>query len=151
MSEHNRIEILIKKGIIMKICGISIGSKDANICVIMKNDSEIQLIDTGMTKLSLDNDIDQENIKSYFKIFDAFINENEIDFVAIKARQHKGKFAGGAISFKIESLIQLIEKKVKIISAQTIASKTKKITIPKKIFKYQEEAYKTAYSAMEIK
>jgi hypothetical protein len=67
--------------------------------------------------------------------------------VGIKARMHKGKFAGGALSFKIESLIQLISKEVHILSSQTIKSKTKKIDIPK-LFKYQYEAFKTAYTLM---
>lgn len=135
----------------MKICGISIGGQDANFCVIEKNSSSIQLIDTGMPKLSLDNDTNQEDIKFFFKVFETFINENNIDLVAVKARHHKGKFPGGAISFKIESLIQLIDQEVKIISPQTIGSKTKKLTIPKEIYRYQEEAYKAAYTAMEIK
>ena len=133
----------------MKICGISIKSNVAIICVIEQAKTSIKIVQTSMKKISLDDETNQESIKSFFKVFNSFINVNNIDVIAIKARQHKGPFAGGSISFKIESLIQLTENKVEIIPAQTISSRTKEITIPSEIHKYQEEAFKAACALLD--
>jgi hypothetical protein len=73
-----------------------------------------------------------------------------IEKVAVKKRPEKGRFAGGGKSFKIETLIQLSECEVELLSPQTIASRLKRSPqqIPQSINKYQETAFQTAYAAL---
>lgn len=135
----------------MIICGISMDSNNANLCVIKTSGSEYEVISTNVKKISLTDDSVQNNVKLFQKSFQTFVQENNIELIGIKARLQKGKFAGGSVSFKMESIIQLTDKEVQIIPSRTIGLKTKKIDIPDKLFKYQVEAFKTAYTLMIIK
>lgn len=76
-----------------------------------------------------------------------------IEKVVIKERMPKGKFAGGAIGFKLESAIQLIKNlNVELISPRTIKTVLSDNPLPiafadtdLKVF--QETAFKVAYAA----
>jgi hypothetical protein len=76
-----------------------------------------------------------------------------VDKVAIKERMPKGKFAGGAISFKLESAIQLIaDLNVTLLSPSQIKAALLENPLSidfsetgLKVF--QENAFKTAYGA----
>ena len=135
----------------MRICGISIDSNKVNIVVIDDNEEkEYTLIDTGILKIALENEAEQNNIKNFSRTLQNFVNNNKIEIIGIKKRLHSGKFAGGAISFKIEATIQLLKNvDVILLPAKTIASKTKNTDIDKSLFKYQHEAFKTAYATLQ--
>lgn len=56
-----------------------------------------------------------------------FLEQNEIEKILIKKRAKKGNFAGGAVTFKMEGLIQLNPIcNVELISPQAISSFEKK-------------------------
>ncbi|GAA0842883.1 hypothetical protein GCM10009113_11780 [Marinobacter szutsaonensis] len=61
-----------------------------------------------MRKLSLPKNHSREDLQRFQAAFSALMAEYGVTTVAIKERMPKGKFAGGAISFKIEAAIQLI-------------------------------------------
>lgn len=127
----------------MKICGIELKANNLILAVI----EDKEYIDTKIKKIVLENDETQEGIRTFCNELLVFLESEKIEKVVIKKRAKKGNFAGGAITFKMEALIQLNPFcEVELISAQSISSFEKKnsIEFPSKLNKYQEQAYLSA-------
>ena len=127
----------------MNICGIELKANNV-ILVVLKNN---KYIDIKIKKLILEDDEKQEEIRKFCNEFLDFLQKNEIEKVFIKKRAKKGAFSGGAVTFKLEGLIQLNPLcSVELISSQSISTFEKKnqIEFPKELKKYQEQAYLTA-------
>jgi hypothetical protein len=127
----------------MNICGIELKANNAVLVVLKDN----EYIDTKIKKIILEDDEKQEDIRKFCNEFLDFLQKNEIEKIFIKKRAKKGNFSGGAVTFKMEGLIQLNPLcSVELISTQTISSFEKKnqIQFPKELNKYQEQAYLTA-------
>jgi len=127
----------------MNICGIELKANNV-ILVVLKNN---EYIDIKIKKLILEDDEKQEEIRKFCNEFLDFLQKNEIEKVFIKKRAKKGAFSGGAVTFKLEGLIQLNPLcSVELISSQSISTFEKKnqIEFPKELKKYQEQAYLTA-------
>ena len=127
----------------MNICGIELKANNALLVVLKDN----EYIDTKIKKIILEDDEKQEDIRKFCNEFLDFLQKNEIEKIFIKKRAKKGNFSGGAVTFKIEGLIQLNPLcSVELISTQTVSTFEKKnqIQFPKELNKYQEQAYLTA-------
>ena len=127
----------------MNICGIELKANNV-ILVVLKNN---EYIDIKIKKIVLEDDEKQEDIRKFCNEFLDFLQKNEIEKVFIKKRAKKGTFSGGAVTFKLEGLIQLNPLcSVDLVSAQTVSTFEKKnqIEFPKELKKYQEQAYLTA-------
>ena len=127
----------------MNICGIELKANNV-ILVVLENS---KYTDIKIKKLTLKDDEKQEDIRKFCNEFLDFLQKNEIEKIFIKKRAKKGTFAGGAVTFKLEGLIQLNPLcSVELISSQSIATFEKKneIEFPKELKKYQEQAYLTA-------
>ena len=132
----------------MKICGIDL--KASNMILVVLDDKKF--IDLKRKKITLENDENQNDIRSFCNDFLLFLEENQIEKVYIKKRAKKGNFSGGAVTFKMEGLIQLNPLcEVELISSQSISSFKKKneIDFPKTLKKYQEEAFLTGFVNFE--
>ena len=130
----------------MKICGMEL--KANNLILAITEDNKY--IDTKIKKIVLDNDENQEGIRGFCNELLVFLESEKIEKIVIKKRAKKGNFAGGAITFKMEALIQLNPFcEVELLSAQSISSFEKKndIEIPNTLKKYQEQAYLSALCA----
>ncbi|CAM3961485.1 DUF3010 family protein [Arcobacter cloacae] len=131
----------------MNICGIEL--KANNTILVVLNNSEY--IDTKIKKIILEDDEKQEDIRKFCNEFLDFLQKNQIEKIFIKKRAKKGAFSGGAVTFKMEGLIQLNPLcEVELISSNTISSFEKKnqIEFPKELKKYQEQAYLTAKTSV---
>ena len=129
----------------MNICGIELKANNV-ILVVLKNN---EYIDIKIKKIVLEDDEKQEDIRKFCNEFLDFLQKNEIEKVFIKKRAKKGAFSGGAVTFKLEGLIQLNPFcSVDLVSAQSVSTFEKKnqIEFPKELKKYQEQAYLTALS-----
>ena len=127
----------------MNICGIEL--KANNVILLVLEDGKY--IDIKIKKLIIEDDEKQEDIRKFCNEFLDFLQKNEIEKVFIKKRAKKGTFSGGAVTFKLEGLIQLNPFcSVDLVSAQTVSTFEKKnqIEFPKELKKYQEQAYLTA-------
>ena len=127
----------------MNICGIELKANNV-ILVVLKNN---EYIDIKIKKIVLEDDEKQEDIRKFCNEFLDFLQKNEIEKVFIKKRAKKGTFSSGAVTFKLEGLIQLNPLcSVDLISSQSISTFEKKneIEFPKELKKYQEQAYLTA-------
>ncbi|MGB6328803.1 MAG: DUF3010 family protein [Halarcobacter sp.] len=127
----------------MKTCGIEL--KANNMILVVLEDKKF--IDLKTKKITLEDDENQNDIRSFCNDFLLFLEQNKIEKVFIKKRAKKGNFAGGAVTFKMEGLIQLNPLcEVQLLSAQAISSYEKKneIEFPKGLKKYQEQAFLVA-------
>ena len=135
----------------MKICGIELKSNTALVAVIDTEPSSIldsanepEYINTKIKKFTLENDEDTNSILNFKQELENFLEEHKIEKVALKKRAKKGTFAGGAVTFKSEAIIQLNEVcEVSFITSQAITKYTKanEIILPNELNKYQEQAY----------
>jgi len=141
----------------MIICGVELSANDAVICLLELENKQFNLPDCRVRKLSLPKDHTREELQKFQFAFAKLMTDYRVDKVAIKERMTKGKFAGGAISFKLESAIQLIaDIDVTLLSSTQIKSALSDHPLPVsfsdtglKVF--QEAAFKTAYTAHRVK
>ena len=115
---------------------------------------DLNIVDTGISKLEINDSESAQDVISFFESFHSFVRNHQVEKIGIKKRslKAKGKYASGPITFKMEGLIQLCkDAEVLLISPNTISSKIKKNPPPHvNIFKYQTEAYQTAYTVLRL-
>jgi len=90
-----------------RICGIELKSSEAILMVLKCEYDGIEYVDIVPRKIKLGDDESSESVNSFYDSVVDFIKDNQIDIIVIKKRAKKGKMAGGAVSFKMEALIQL--------------------------------------------
>ena len=137
----------------MRICGVDLTGSEAVICLLVKGKGDFNLPDCRVRKLVLKKLHTAEDLRQFQLEFAKLMSEYSVDKVVIKERMPKGKFAGGAISFKLEAAIQLIpDLEVTLITPSQIKSallanplSIKYSDTGLKVF--QEIAFKTAYAA----
>tara|TARA_R110001592_G_scaffold321037_1_gene599400 strand:- start:143062 stop:143487 length:426 start_codon:yes stop_codon:yes gene_type:complete len=141
----------------MIICGVELSANDAVVCLLQLENKQFNLPDCRVRKLTLPKDHTREDLKKFQFSFAKLMGDYKVDKVAIKERMTKGKFAGGAISFKLESAIQLISDiDVTLLSPTQIKSAISDNPLPisfsntgLKVF--QEAAFKVAYAVHKLK
>jgi hypothetical protein len=94
----------------MRVCGCEISAKEVRLAVVYLNDErKLEMLRLKTTRIELEDDTSEADLRSFLADLQAFSREYEIDTFVIKTRAKKGRMAGGAVSFKIETLIQLVE------------------------------------------
>jgi hypothetical protein len=126
----------------MNACGIELKANEA-IIVVLNNQSQECI---AHTKIKINNDESQEDIRAFCNEFLLFLEQHNITHIGIKKRAKKGTFSGGAVTFKMESLIQLNPLcSVELISAQSLSAFAKNNSLSTNfVKKYQETACLTA-------
>ncbi|PWQ93605.1 DUF3010 family protein [Leucothrix arctica] len=130
-----------------RICGIEFKSSEAILVVLEHGVDGFYFIDIEPRKIKLGDDESIEYVRSFYNSVVNFIKDNHIEMIVIKKRAKKGTMAGGAVSFKMEALVQLNGVcDVSFISGQGIAAANKRdpFIIPNNIKKYQEAAFMSA-------
>jgi hypothetical protein len=137
----------------MRCCGADISAKDLILAIVENKSGSFEYVPTKPPKITLKDDEDQNLVKSFCDTVSAFMRINGIDLVAIKKRATKGKFAGGSVTFKIESILQLLpDCTVRLYAPTTIAAKTKtlKFEFPDGMHAYQKDAFLAACCALAV-
>lgn len=135
----------------MRVCGVEIKASDAIVVVLDGTKEDFEIIKTDVQKINLKDTNSSKSVQDFQNTFNSFLEDNNIDKVNVKKRNTKGQFSGGAVSFKIEGIIQLTKKSsVTLVTAASIASAIKKEQPPlaDKLFGYQKGAYETAYTSL---
>lgn len=130
-----------------KICGVELKGSEAIIVLLEKKGAGYVYLDIEPRKIKLGDDESSDHIQSFFETFQNFARQHGVDLIVIKKRAQKGPMAGGAISFKMEALIQLNGiSEVEFETGQGIAAAEKKtpFKLPANLKKYQEDAFKSA-------
>jgi hypothetical protein len=136
----------------MRVCGIEIKGSEAILCLMAFKDGLFDLPECRQTRLALSNDKDAESIRKFQFNLAKLIEDYKVEQVVIKERPQKGKFAGGAVGFKIEAAIQLINNcPSQILSATIIKEKLKQHPLPVDFKEtglkgFQETAFIVAYA-----
>ena len=118
----------------MKVCGIEIGGSTASIVVLDGAADDFRIVDTGISKLEINNSESTKDVCSFYESFLSFVRKHKVEKIGIKKRspKTKGKYASGPITFKLEGLIQLNkDAEVILISPNTISAKIRKKPPPK--------------------
>lgn len=128
----------------MIICGIELKANNTILSIIQTDEQKVIYVNNKVKKLTLDDDENKSSLLKYQDKLDQFLEENKVEKVALKKRAKKGTFAGGSVTFKVETMIQLNTVcDVELVTSQAISKYTKKneVIIPEKLNKYQEQAY----------
>ncbi len=139
----------------MKVCGIELSGSAAIIIALEGTADDFRVVDTGTSKLKINNTELAHDVISFFNSFQSYICNHQIDKIAVKWRNYKarGWHASGALTFKLEGLIQLNQTaEVILINPNTISARIRKDPPPEQesLFKYQKEAYETAYTYLRL-
>jgi hypothetical protein len=136
----------------MKVCGVEISSNDVNVCLLSLTDEIFELPDFRARRLTLTAINSTRELRYFQQSFAKLMQDYQVDRVVIRQRPMKGKFAGGAVGFKLEGAIELIsDLNVVILSTTDIKESLKRnpiqITYADTDLKvYQEVAFNTAYA-----
>ena len=139
----------------MKTCGIELKGNEAIICLMTLDNGLYTLNDCRVKKLAIADATSQEKIQKFQFDFAKLMADYQIDSVVVKERLTRGKFAGGAVSFKLEATIQLIEAlNVTLLSSAKIKEiiKNSHTTLNFKetgLKQFQEQAFMTAFAYLE--
>jgi len=92
----------------MIICGVELTGSDAVVCLLKLDQGQFTLPECRVRKITLKKHHTREDLLQFQAVFAKLMADYSVNAVAIRERMPKGKFAGGAISFKMEAAIQLI-------------------------------------------
>ncbi len=94
----------------MRVCGCEISAQEVRLAVVdLDDEGKVEMLRPKTTRIELEDDTSEADLRSFMAALDEFARENEVGTFAIKTRAKKGRMAGGAVSFKIETLIHLTE------------------------------------------
>lgn len=140
----------------MKICGVELKGNDAIICLLSQSDGMMELPDCRVSKLSIENPLETQSIRDFQFSFAKLMEDYGVEKVVIKERLMKGKFAGGAVGFKLESAIQLIDSvEVHTMNATDLKASLKR-TPPQVRVKevglkhYQQDAFEAGFAFLNM-
>ena len=129
----------------MRICGCEISAQEVRLAVVELNgEGEVKMLRLKTTRIELADDTSETDLRAFLNSVQEFAREHQIDTFAIKTRAKKGKMAGGAVSFKIETLIQLVEDcDTKFVSPVALSNFAKKQleAYPEKLLVFLKNAF----------
>jgi len=141
----------------MKICGVELTGNDAVVCLLSLEDQQFTLPECRVRKLTLPKNHSRDDLQKFQATFAKLMVDYQIDKVVIRERMSKGKFAGGAVGFKLEAAIQLIaDTAVSTYSPQAIKQALVDHPLPipfseTGLKSFQEAAFTVAYAAHMLK
>ncbi len=129
----------------MRVCGCEISAKEVRLAVVhLDDEGSVEMLRLKTTRIELEDDTSEADLRSFLAALHEFSRENGIDTFAIKTRAKKGRMAGGAVSFKIETLIQLVDGcHTRFVSPVALSHFAKKEveTYPEKLPVYLKNAF----------
>jgi hypothetical protein len=136
----------------MIVCGIQLAGSEARLVILDGTKASYSYVAVRPAKLQVADDEKPEEVRAFQAAIYAFLRENHVERVVIKKRARSGDRAGGPVSFKLEGLVQLYpDAEIVLVAPQTIAAAKRHHapTVPPNIHKYQEDAFETAFAALE--
>lgn len=129
----------------MRICGCEISAQEVRLAVVYHDEAgRISKLPLKTTRIEISDDTSDGDVKSCLAEMQAFAIEHQVDTFIIKSRARKGRMAGGPATFKLETLLQLVDStKTKFVHAATLAAFAKKEIddYPDKLPVYLKNAY----------
>lgn len=136
----------------MLVCGVEIKGTEAVLCLLAFHDGLVSIPDCRSRKIDFSKQNRASDLKYFQSTFLKLMQDYKVDLVVVKERPLKGKFAGGALGFKMEAAIQLIEGvDVELMSSSKLKESLKRNPISVgfsetglKVF--QQTAFEAAYA-----
>ena len=129
----------------MRVCGCEISAQEVRLAVVYRDDEDnVAMLPLKTTRIDLADDTSEADLRSFLASLQEFARDNEVEVFAIKTRAKRGRMAGGAVSFKIETLIQLVEGcDTKFVNPVALSHFAKKEVeeYPEKILVYLKNAF----------
>lgn len=134
----------------MKICGIEIDKNQAIIMSIERyDDGSIEVTD-DLKKIILENDEESKSIWDFIELVKSLLDTISPDFIGIIKLNKKGMYTVGAISAKVEALIQTYNKEIVFVAPSTLKTYYLKNDLPlNSKHKYQKPALQLAYYLLQ--
>ena len=139
----------------MKVCGVELKGNDAIVSLMSLEDGLYNLLECRVKKISIADATDKQQLQKFQFDFAKLMADYKIDHVVIKERMTRGKFAGGAVSFKLEAALQLIDDlEVSLLSSAKIKDiiKNSHTTMNFKdtgLKQFQEQAFMTGFAYLD--
>ncbi|WP_299018018.1 DUF3010 family protein [uncultured Photobacterium sp.] len=136
----------------MKICAVELRSNEAVICLLSLSNGLFDIPQCRTQKFIMQDSLDNVQMRDFQFAFKKLVEDYKIDRVVIRTRETRGKFAGSAVGFKLESAIQLIDDlHVDFISNTEIKQKLKRNPLSidfrsTDLRQFQEAAFTTGYA-----
>ena len=135
----------------MRLCGIELSGDEARLVVLEKRNEDLIVVPCSSPKIILQDDESSKHMHSLYNDLANLVASYGINILAVKKRRKKGKFAGGAVSFKIEAVIQLIpDCIIQLVDSATISAYIKRnpLSLPSGLHNYQQVAFDVARTAL---
>jgi len=135
----------------MNICGVDLSGGVATLALLEIGNSGFRVIDCETKRVELGDADNAAAVKSFRDAFAALVRDHQVSLIAVKKRNTAGPFAGGAMTFKMEGLIQCLDVNVQLVAPITIARCVKRhgYVLPCGLNKYQKEAFEVAAAAAQ--
>jgi hypothetical protein len=136
----------------MRVCGVELSGNDANVCVLSLAEEVFQIPDCRARKFTFPKDAVAKDLRYFQKAFAQLVQDYKIDKIVIRQRPMKGKFAGGAVGFKLEAALELLDDvEVFVMTPTEIKASLKRnpvlVPLPDTGLKmFQETAFNTAFA-----
>lgn len=135
----------------MRVCGVELKGSEALICLLSKSGELFDIPDCRQVRFSIKDSDDQQQMRFFQQSFRKLMEDYKVEHVVVRQRLHKGKFAGGAVGFKLEGALQTMDVPVSIYAPSAIKEQLKHTPLPidfadtgLKVF--QEVAFVTAFA-----
>ncbi|MDF0533591.1 DUF3010 family protein [Shewanella yunxiaonensis] len=140
----------------MRVCGVELKGSEAVICLVSYKGDSYNVPECRRHSFTLEDAASQEAIREFHFAFHKLLEDYQVDEVVLIAREYKGKFAGSASSFKLESAIQLSDKPVAMLTPQAIREQNKRNPplvefAALELRKFQQSAFEAAYAYLTQK
>ncbi|MFT7559703.1 MAG: hypothetical protein ACI93R_001616 [Flavobacteriales bacterium] len=137
----------------MRVLGVELKANEAFVCLLSSSGGLFDLPDCRLRRLAIQDPDSSQGVKDFQFAIAKLVEDYNIDKIVIRERMKRGKFAGGAVGFKLEAAIQLIDSvEVELLSPSAIKASTKEKPVPiyfadTGLKPFQEVAFTTAYVA----
>lgn len=136
----------------MRVCGVELVGSEAIICLLSLSEGLFDLPDCRVRRMPITEAVSQQGVKGFQFAFAKLMEDYKIERVVIRERATKGKYAGSAISFKLEAAIQLIDSlDVEVMAPSAIKGSIARTPLPVRfgdtgLKPFQEAAFLAAYA-----
>lgn len=135
----------------MLVCGVEITTHEANICLVGHTNGMLNVPDCRQRVFTLPKSGSTEAVRAFHFSFQKLMQDYKVDEVVIIERPQKGKLAGTALGFKLETAIQLIEQTVTVLHHSVIKAQLKRNPMQIDfdslgLKKFQKQALNVAYA-----
>jgi hypothetical protein len=139
----------------MKVCAVDLKASDAIICLMSLSNGLYNLHECRVKRFTIADASSTEQLRKFQFDFSKLMADYQVEHIVIRERMTKGKFAGGAVSFKLEAAIQLADSlNVSLLSPSKIKDIIKKSRVKLSfeetgLKQFQEQAFMAGFAYLE--